>query len=457
MTTTQKRRNVWALVCALPVLLSLFLGAAISGSADDLEDRQAEILAQQTENDREREELASQLEDTDEELAQAVLDLQKVEGDLAVAELELADANDRYDEAKREADAINQQLLDAQDSKTALDEEITANGDRLALAQQQIGALARAAYQNPTNMTSLSIMFGAADPEDFLVQSTAMDMASRTQTQAIDELAQIQAANQNSEARLDAVEVTIADLKLEADAAEAAAAEAQQAAEDKRTEIAQLVIEQEELKKDIESRKAAEEARLAEIDRQAAELEDELTKLAEEKKKREEEERLRLEEERKKAEAEGKPAPTRPTNPGSGSGAVGAGLFKNPTSIVPMYKTSSYGWRLHPVLGYHRLHAGMDMRTYCGTPLYAARAGVVEWARYRSGLGNQVMIDHGFHNGQSLMSSYNHMTSFAVGAGAVVSQGDLIGYAGNTGTSTACHLHFEVYVDGKTVDPEPLF
>ena len=54
------------------------------------------------------------------------------------------------------------------------------------------------------------------------------------------------------------------------------------------------------------------------------------------------------------------------------------------------------------------------------------------------------------------MSSYNHMTSFTTHAGAQVSQGDLLGYSGNTGTSAACHLHFEVYVNGNTVNPRPL-
>ena len=66
------------------------------------------------------------------------------------------------------------------------------------------------------------------------------------------------------------------------------------------------------------------------------------------------------------------------------------------------------------------------------------------------------MIDHGSLNGNSVMSSSNHLTSTVVRAGQRVIQGDLIGYAGNTGLSGACHLHFEVYVNGKTVNPRPL-
>ncbi len=135
---------------------------------------------------------------------------------------------------------------------------------------------------------------------------------------------------------------------------------------------------------------------------------------------------------------------------------MGGGLFANPTSISPIYVTSNYGMRFHPTLHYTRLHAGIDLRTYCGTPIYAGRAGTVQWARARSGFGNQVMVDHGYVTGNSLMSSYNHLTRFVVGGGQRVERGTLLGYSGNTGTSAACHLHFEVYVNGGTVDPRGL-
>ena len=118
--------------------------------------------------------------------------------------------------------------------------------------------------------------------------------------------------------------------------------------------------------------------------------------------------------------------------------------------------TSEYGMRMHPTLHYMRLHAGIDLRTYCNTPIYAGRAGTVTWAKSRFGFGNQVMIDSGFVNGNALSASYNHLTSFAVSAGQHVERGQLIGRSGNTGTSAACHLHFEVYVNGATTNPRPL-
>src|SRR5690606_18562759 len=137
------------------------------------------------------------------------------------------------------------------------------------------------------------------------------------------------------------------------------------------------------------------------------------------------------------------------------AGPVGSGIFQNPSSYDPMYVTSHYGWRVHPVLGYARLHSGIDLRAYCGVKIFAGRKGKVVWAKYRSGFGNQVLVDHGEINGNSVMSSYNHLQGYAVSAGQSVSGGQTVGYSGSTGTSTACHLHFEVYINGVAVDPYP--
>ena len=124
------------------------------------------------------------------------------------------------------------------------------------------------------------------------------------------------------------------------------------------------------------------------------------------------------------------------------------------SEFMPMVVTSEYGMRWQPILHIYRLHAGLDLRDYCGEPVYAGRAGTVRWAMFRSGYGNQVMVDHGWVNGTSLMSSYSHMIRFVVSAGQRVSAGQVIGYAGMTGgDSTGCHLHFEVHINGVPYNP----
>lgn len=125
----------------------------------------------------------------------------------------------------------------------------------------------------------------------------------------------------------------------------------------------------------------------------------------------------------------------------------------NATWVTPVsgYRlTSAFGMRKHPVLGVVRMHNGIDMSCAIGTPIYATRAGTVTRTAYQAGgAGNYVSINHldGFS------SIYMHMTHYVVSAGQTVSQGQLIGYVGNTGISTGPHLHFGISYAGTYVNP----
>jgi murein DD-endopeptidase MepM/ murein hydrolase activator NlpD len=109
--------------------------------------------------------------------------------------------------------------------------------------------------------------------------------------------------------------------------------------------------------------------------------------------------------------------------------------------------------RLHPILNVYKLHDGTDFGVGCGTPVLAAAAGEVVSAYGSEGYGNQLVLNHGTVNGQGLATSYSHLTSFSASPGDSVQQGDIIGYSGNTGYSTGCHLHFMVYENGTPVNP----
>jgi murein DD-endopeptidase MepM/ murein hydrolase activator NlpD len=111
--------------------------------------------------------------------------------------------------------------------------------------------------------------------------------------------------------------------------------------------------------------------------------------------------------------------------------------------------TSGFGMRFHPILGYSRFHQGIDFGAVRGTPIRAVTDGIVAFAGRNGGYGNHIRLKH---NG-GLASSYSHMSNFAVGAGARVLQGQVIGYVGSTGMSTGPHLHFEVYRGGRPVSP----
>jgi murein DD-endopeptidase MepM/ murein hydrolase activator NlpD len=120
---------------------------------------------------------------------------------------------------------------------------------------------------------------------------------------------------------------------------------------------------------------------------------------------------------------------------------------------VPGYVTSPYGWRKHPIYGYWGLHDGDDFHAPCGTPERAAGSGRVVSKYYSSVWGNRLFLDLGKINGHNYTVIYNHIERYAVRSGQHVSRGQVVAYAGTTGWSTACHLHFTVMRDGAAVNP----
>jgi murein DD-endopeptidase MepM/ murein hydrolase activator NlpD len=110
--------------------------------------------------------------------------------------------------------------------------------------------------------------------------------------------------------------------------------------------------------------------------------------------------------------------------------------------------------RVNPVDGGYRLHSGIDLNYNsgtCGAGVYAAAAGQVTYASYNGGYGNFVEINHG----GGITTGYGHNTAIVVSRGSFVAAGDLIAYAGTTGNSTGCHVHFEVRQGGTAINPRP--
>lgn len=127
-------------------------------------------------------------------------------------------------------------------------------------------------------------------------------------------------------------------------------------------------------------------------------------------------------------------------------------------AIMPVAKTqckvvSGFGMRFHPLLKYRRLHSGIDMTARQGTPIYATGDGVVRVASRNpkgyGGYGVVTVIDHGF----GFQTLYAHMASVKVRPGQHVKRGEQIGTVGSTGMSSGSHLHYEVILNGKKVDP----
>jgi murein DD-endopeptidase MepM/ murein hydrolase activator NlpD len=111
--------------------------------------------------------------------------------------------------------------------------------------------------------------------------------------------------------------------------------------------------------------------------------------------------------------------------------------------------TSGFGYRRDPKGAGTRMHEGTDFAASTGTPIYATADGVVSFANWDSGYGRSVRIDHGF----GIMTRYAHLSQIRVAQGQKVSRGDRIGDMGSSGRSTGTHLHYEVHLNGRPVNP----
>ena len=120
-----------------------------------------------------------------------------------------------------------------------------------------------------------------------------------------------------------------------------------------------------------------------------------------------------------------------------------------PTDPHGGYLSSAFGYRIDPFTGIRAFHRAVDISTPYGQEVLATAAGRVVSAKPTGNLGNLIVIDHGF----GLRTRYGHLSSFTVGGGEQVARGDLIGYVGSTGRSTGSHVHYEIWADGRPINP----
>lgn len=135
-------------------------------------------------------------------------------------------------------------------------------------------------------------------------------------------------------------------------------------------------------------------------------------------------------------------------------------MIKSIPSIIPIADkqltrlSSGFGYRIDPVYGIPKMHAGLDFTAPTGTPIHCAGDGVVEEVGFnKGGYGNEVIIDHGF----GYKSHYAHLSKFNTSVGRKVKRGEVIGFVGSTGKSTAPHLHYEIIKSGNKIDPINFF
>lgn len=441
---------------ALALILAASLGAPTPVAfADTLEDQQAAL----------REEAARvqhSLEFVDSKIAQAASDLVLYQGQLPGAQQALLEAQGRVASAVKEAEALAARVDLAQQNKAKITQQLETDKQKIADTKKLIGQIATQAYKSGGVPSNLSLFFGSNSGGSLTETIDLADQAMRSQNSAMGKLTQQNATNVNSQARLEAVEAEIQDLKAKADAALAREQAARDEAESKKAQVDQLIADTTRLDAELQAAKPAIQTQIAQVKAQqdavAADIVERDRKLRE----AWEAEQRRIAEAAAAAAAAAAraagqvrpPAPYVPAPPGNPS-AFG---LRHPFNGVRI--SSGFGWRVTPPGttdfygqgGY--MHTGIDFAAACGTPVYAAAAGNVFSAGWANdGGGNNVKISHGVVQGNSLTTIYYHNVSVTVSPGQQVSQGQLIAYSGTTGNSTGCHSHFETWLNGRAVDP----
>jgi len=345
----------------------------------------------------------------------------------------------------------------AQQNKAKITQQLEADKQKIADTKKLIGQIATQAYKSGGVPSNLTLFFGANNGGSLTDTMDLADQAMRSQNAAMDKLSQQSATNVNSQARLEAVEAEIKDLKAKADAALEQEKAARDEAAAKKAQVDQLIADTTRLDAELQAAKPGIQSQMAAVTASQNSVANEIV---------ERDRRLREAweaEQRRQAEAAAAAAraqgqAVQPYAPVTGSPSA-FGLRHPFDGNIPI--TSGFGWRTTPpgtidfygTGGY--MHTGIDFGAACGTPVYAAAAGEIFSSGWNSadGGGWRVKISHGVVQGNSLTTIYYHNSSIVVSNGQQVSQGQLIAYSGNTGNSTGCHAHFETWLNGVAVDP----
>lgn len=470
MRDSTRGRSAAGVAGAVAVLIGLGASSVVASTPEERRDEVEDQIEQQ------RDELTHSTDALAEateafEAAQAELPAAEQahaasEEALGQAQQELAEAQQRVEAAEAADERAAQDLAVAEQ---AVDRKLGEIDDVTAAIDVQRGTMsnvATRAYQSGAN-SELEQLARALNADSVDEATTAVDY-TRAVMGAQDEvlsgyradqatLANERVALEDLEADAQLLREQAAERVDETKQLEASAAQARDDAADRQTEADQAKAEVEELvNARDEARAAAEEAQEAD-QREYEELKAERDEINEEIR--------RLERERgdgdggddsdgtEQPDEEGTEDDDAGGDDGSSSsdGSGSSGSVGMPLSNPQI--TSEYGMRVHPITGVYKLHDGTDFNAQCGVEIRSVASGTVQWAESRGAYGNQIAVDHGSVSGDTTVTSYSHLSGYAVSSGAQVSKGEVIGYGGTTGSSTGCHLHLMMWRSGEMVNP----
>jgi len=408
MCSYRRKSPILVAFAAAAALLLLPAAGAVADPRDDKDRIDAEVAA-----------ASSILEGATERAQEAARQLAEIKVKLPAAEQLVTDARGEVVAARVRAQTARRQAAAAQAAFTAAEQRLAAADRKLRESQGRVAEIAAAAYKG-SGLANLNVMMGAGTPSEVLDRFGYVDRVVAEERASISGYLDAVASARREANEAATARAAADDAVLAAQAALDRAAEAETRAEDAAREVSELVQQREAALSVAEQEREASLARYEEAKAEAARIEAALRE---------------WEAARKAAAAQAE---------------LQAGGLLTP---LQGEKTSDFGNRFDPYYKVWQMHAGVDLAADGGTPIHAAAAGEVIMAGWNGGYGNYTCISHGRTGGKALSTCYGHQSKILVHEGQKVERGETIGRVGSTGASTGDHLHFEVRLDGKPVEP----
>ncbi len=372
------------------------------------------------------------LDESSTQLRSATRALQAAQGRLDAAQSHLATTRGALTAAR----ALDERMQAKLDAAVARLEQARADlvaGRRKIQGQEtQLGKLVAENYQDgDPALMGLSMVLTSQDPQDLTGQLNSMQNVMDKQSAVLSRLQASKVLLKVRAKEVRAAEIAVAAQRKAAAQNLARKKQLEAAAEAAAAQVRQMVAERQQAQARAQRARAHDEAVLHRLQQREQHISAILKR--------------RAERARRRAQARARRAHRRATPAGPSHG-----YLSYPVN-API--TSPFGWRIHPIYGYRDFHDGVDFAASCGVPIHAAASGRVMQEYFQTAWGNRLILDNGYHRGVGLATIYNHMSRYAVGPGAYVHRGQVIGYVGTTGWSTGCHLHFTVMANGTAVNP----
>ena len=436
----RNRRPAWAAALSLlAVVVSLLVPPAAGPASGQSEDDRQRI-------DQQIDSYRGQVQEASAEEARLLAELDASAARKRELDAQVAAMDRDIGVAQRNLSAAESKLAAAEAEQRRTEARLAEAQEELEAARAKLRDYAIAAYTGQSDAARvLKVTFRAHSMGELVAKRSYMKAVATNQSEVIslderlrDEVADLHGQLQVARDEAQDQRNVVADERSRLQGA-------RDAQDEVRSQVAVEMARTDQVRGEVVARKAEFETQIAELEQESAAIEATL--------------RQRAEEQRARAAAEAAAPPAAPGPPGEAGPAPaapgaepappsgGGGGLISPIPGAPI--TSPFGYRVHPIYGDSRLHTGVDMGASSGTPIRSAGDGVVVTAEWYGGYGNATIIDHG--NG--LATLYGHQSSIGVSAGQRVSQGQVIGRVGCTGSCTGPHLHFEVREDGTPVNP----